>query len=729
MISLLPGQSERRETARSDRALVAIQHAMGAYAPTADLSMLGRAYVFSARAHAGQRRKSGEPYLAHPLAVAEIMTRLKMDIASVAAALLHDVLEDTSATQAQIADAFGDEVAGLVDGVTKIGQITFRSDQEKQAENFRKMLVCMASDIRVLLIKLGDRLHNMRTLSALAEARRHDIAQETLDIYAPLANRLGIGWMKSALEDLCFQTLSPAVYRTLAQQVAGGQAAREAYIQSVISKVQATMLAHGLPGQVTGRSKHLFSVDQKMHRRGIPFEEIYDLMGVRLITDSKMNCYAALGLIHSLWMPVPGRFKDYIAIAKSNLYQSLHTTVIGPEGRSVEFQIRTDEMHDLAEEGIAAHWVYKEGGRIDAKDERTFSWLRQLMEWQREIPDTRQFMASVKTDLFVDGIYIFTPKGDVQELVHGATPIDFAYAVHTEVGQHCVGAKVNGRIVQLGTPLKNGDRVEILTAATQRPSKDWLKIVKTSRARTKIKHFIREAERAESREIGRRLLEQALRRERISPAAAFKSEKLLLGIKEIGLHSTDDLFVAVGYGKVSVQHVVRLLSPEPALKEGIKERVIQSVGLGSRPVQVGGISDILVLLSKCCHPLPGDRIVGFVTRGRGLAIHRGDCANVDRLDCDRERIIEVEWGGASKTNHVVAITVETVDKPGLLAQVSTAISACGANIKSADISTSVDQKGTLQFQIEVADTKQLGRALKAIEKVTGVLRAVRTGKK
>ncbi|MFQ5950182.1 MAG: RelA/SpoT family protein, partial [Nitrospiria bacterium] len=503
-----------------------------AYAPQSDISLLEKAYTFSSRAHEGQRRWSGEPYLNHPLEVAAILTELKLDLPSVVAGLLHDVLEDTPHTTEELRREFGDDIASLVNGVTKIGKIVFRNDQEKQAENFRKMIVSMAEDIRVLLIKLADRLHNMRTLDALPEEKQKRIARETLEIYAPLANRLGIGWVKSELEDHCLRTLKPDIYQALVKNVKTGRGKREKYILSVIKIVQKTLKDNDFDYQVTGRTKHIFGIYQKMERYGVPFEEVYDLMGIRIITDSKMNCYALLGLVHSLWRPVLGRFKDYIAIPKSNLYQSLHTTIVGPEGRHVEFQIRTKEMHRIAEEGIASHWIYKEGRQVKEKDEQVFTWLRQLVEWQQDLIDTRQFMDSVKTDLFTDVVYVFSPKGDVKELVKGSTPIDFAYAIHTEIGNHCIGAKANGRMIPLRYQLKNGDTIEILTAPTHKPSKDWLKIVKTSKAKTKIKHLLQQEERAQSLQIGRKVLERALRKANLSPTEALKSEQILLEVKE-----------------------------------------------------------------------------------------------------------------------------------------------------------------------------------------------------
>src|SRR6058998_3582999 len=482
------------------------------YNPNAQVDLIRRAYDFSARAHEGQVRRSGEPYLQHPLAVAEVLATLKLDVSAIVAGLLHDTVEDTVCTREQIEAEFGKDIARLVDGVTKIGQIPFKSYEEKQAENFRKMLISMADDIRVILIKLADRLHNMRTLGHLNPAHQKKIAQETLDIYAPLANRLGIGWMKAELEDLCFKALKPDVYAALAERVAQRIEEREQYIQQVIGVVKAKLAEHRLAGELAGRSKHLYSIYQKMEHQGVSFDEIYDFTAIRVITDTQMSCYAIMGLIHSLWRPVPGRFKDYIGVPKSNHYQSLHTTVVGPQGEHVEFQIRTYEMHRVAEEGIAAHWTYKEQGEIDETEKRVFTWLRQLLESHQDLTDNRQFMESVKLDLYSDVVYVFTPKGAVKELVKGATPIDFAYAIHTEIGDHCSSAKVNGKMVPLKYQLRSGDTVEIVTAAAQAPHRDWLKFVRTPRAKNKIKHWLRVEEAKRSLELGKRLLERELRR-------------------------------------------------------------------------------------------------------------------------------------------------------------------------------------------------------------------------
>src|SRR5499425_513358 len=504
------------------------------YHAEADLGLIRRAFEFSAKAHEGQLRRSGEPYFRHPIAVAGVLTSLKTDVTAIVAGLLHDTVEDTLATPEELEKEFGTDVAHLVDGVTKIGKITFRNYEEKQAENFRKMVLSMADDIRVVLIKLADRLHNMRTLEHLSKAKRQEIAQETLEIYAPLANRLGIGWIKNELEDLCLKHLKPDVYETLQVRVAKRDEDRQQYIEEVIQLVDKAMRENGLPGEVYGRPKHLYGIYQKMNKQSITFEEVFDLTALRIVTDTKMNCYALLGVIHSLWRPVPGRFKDYIAIPKSNLYQSLHTTVVGPKGEHVEFQIRTEDMHRVAEYGIAAHWEYKEQGRVGERDSKAFGWLHQFVEWHQDLPDNRQFMDSVKLDLFHDVVYVFTPKGIVKELPKGSTPVDFAYAIHTEVGDHCVGAKVNGKIVPLKHQLASGDTVEILTSVTQTPHKDWLKFVRTSRAKTKIKHWIKIEEQKRSIEIGRRLLESEFRRHGMAPAQMLKSPELAATARQSG---------------------------------------------------------------------------------------------------------------------------------------------------------------------------------------------------
>jgi guanosine-3',5'-bis(diphosphate) 3'-pyrophosphohydrolase len=704
------------------------------YNPNAQVDLIRRAYDFSARAHEGQVRRSGEPYLKHPLAVAEVLAALKLDVPAIVAGLLHDTVEDTVCTQAQIEEEFGKNVARLVDGVTKIGQIHFKSYEEKQAENFRKMLISMADDVRVILIKLADRLHNMRTLEHLSPAHQQKVAQETLEIYAPLANRLGIGWMKAELEDLCFKALKPDVYAALAERVAQRVEEREQYIQEVIGVVRAKLAEHGLVGEMAGRSKHLYSVYQKMEKQGVSLEEVYDLTAIRVITDTQMNCYAIMGLIHSLWRPVPGRFKDYIGVPKSNHYQSLHTTVVGPKGEHVEFQIRTHEMHRIAQEGIAAHWTYKEQGEIDETEKRVFTWLRQLLESHQDLTDNRQFMESVKLDLYSDVVYVFTPKGAVKELVKGATPVDFAYAIHTEVGDHCSGAKVNGKMVPLKHQLRSGDTVEVVTTSTQMPHRDWLKFVKTPRAKNKIKHWLRVEEAKRSLEVGKRLLERELRRHDAALGPLLKTSRIQDVAKESGLPGPDELFTAIGYGRVSAIHIANRLCVEEGgrpVAAGAAVEVEEKAGAKRVPtadekgVKVKGVHDLMMHLSKCCEPVPGDRIIGYITRGRGLTIHTADCPNLDALDYDKARLVDVDWDTTQAVTVSVKISVLTLDKPGMLANVSAAITNAEANISRAEITTREDRKALLDFIVEVQNTAHVDRVVKAIEKIDGVLQARR----
>jgi len=700
------------------------------YNAEADLNIVRKAYEFSAKVHEGQRRRSGEPYLQHPIAVAGVLTSLRTDVTAIVAALLHDTLEDTVATPEELESEFGKDVVHLVDGVTKIGKITFKSHEEKQAENFRKMLLSMADDIRVVLIKLADRLHNMRTLEHLSQAKRHAIAEETLEIYAPLANRLGIGWIKNELEDLCLKHLKPDVYEVLRTRVAKRDEDRQQYIQEVIELVNKALQEHGLPGQVYGRPKHLYGIYQKMNKQSISFEEVYDLTALRIVTDTKMNCYALVGVIHSLWRPVPGRFKDYIAIPKSNLYQSIHTTVVGPKGEHVEFQIRTEEMHRVAECGIAAHWKYKEQGRVTERDSKTFGWLHQFVEWHRDLPDNRQFMDSVKLDLFHDVVYVFTPKGIVKELPRGSTPVDFAYAIHTEVGDHCVGAKVNGKIVPLKHLVESGDTIEILTSPTQTPHKDWLKFVRTSRAKTKIKHWIKIEEQKRSLEIGRRLLESEFRRHGMAPAQMLKSSELAAAARQAGYDTTDELIASVGFGHLPTANVMEKLaalsaSLVPEKRATPSKRKAVAGKSDDKGVKVKGARDVLMQLSRCCNPVPGDRILGYITRGRGLTIHAVDCPNLEALDYDRERLVEVEWDSATPSTHAVKISVMAVDKTGVLANVSSAIAECRANISRAEIATREDRKAVLDFIVEISGTDHLDQVLKTIERVDGVITARR----
>ncbi len=704
--------------------------------PDADEALLRRAYAFSAKAHEGQTRLSGEPYLRHPLAVAGILTFLKLDVTAIMAGLLHDTLEDTVATQEELQTHFGREVAHLVEGVTKIGQIPFRTYEEKQAENFRKMLLSMADDVRVVFIKLADRLHNMRTLEHLLESKQKQIAQETLEIYAPLANRLGMSWMTQELEDLCFQSLKPEAYSLLKLRVAKRGEERHAYVQSLIQATVDALAELGLPGQVAGRPKHLHSIHQKMERQGIPFEEVHDLAAIRIITDTRMNCYAILGIVHSLWPSVHGRVKDYIATPRTNLYQSLHTTVLGPQGDHVEFQIRTEDMHRLAEYGVAAHWRYKEPVIVAGRDEKVFSWLRQFVEWHKDLSDNRQFMDSVKRDLFHldvfhDVVFAFTPKGEVKELPLGSTPVDFAYAIHTEVGDHCVGAKVQGTIVPLRQPLASGDTVEILTAPTQVPSREWVKFVRTSRAKASIKHFLKVEEQKQGLALGCRLLDREFRRFHLPSVPSLASEPLSKVAIQRGYESVEDMARMVGYGRLSAAQVVNwLMSPgeDAAAKGDEAVYTVPTTATPRKPVkamQVMGGRAFLMQLSKCCSPVPGDLILGYITRGRGLLIHATGCPNLEALDYEKDRLVEVEWDAKVAGNHSVKVCVCTIDRPGVLASVSAAISASQANISRAEITTGEDQKAVLDFVMQIANTAHLERTLKAVGQVDGVISAKR----
>lgn len=697
-----------------------------------DVDLVRRAYIFSAKAHQGQTRMSGEAYLNHPLEVAYILADLKLDAATVAAGILHDTLEDTPTTHQELAALFGEDVAMLVDGMTKLSRMELKSREEREAENFRKMMVAMANDIRVILIKLADRLHNMRTLKFLPPEKQRQVAQETLDIYAPLANRLGIARIKTELEDLSFMYLNPAAYEDISRRVAQRRVERQGYIQELIEIVKGRLAEHGFRGEVTGRPKHFYGIWQKMQKQGISFDDVYDLIAIRIITDTKVNCYAILGLIHSLWTPVPGRFKDFIGVPKSNLYQSLHTTVIGPKGQRVEFQIRTEEMHRVAEEGIAAHWRYKERSLLSQKDERQFAWLRQLLEWLRDLPDAKEFMETVKGDLFPDVVYVFTPRGDVKELPTGSTPVDFAYSIHTDIGHQCVGAKVNGKIVPLKYQLQNGDRVEVITQPGHTPSRDWLKFVKTSKARARIKAWLKTEERRRSIILGRELLEKDLRKHDINPAKVLKSEDLIRIAQEMSHNSVDDLLAAIGYGKVSAHLVANKLAPERAHPEPVVKKPAKKPDTGrsgTAGIKISGMDNMLIHLSKCCNPVPGDKVVGFITRGRGVSIHTSDCPNVAELSFDKERLVEVTWGDFAVASHPVRITVRTVDRPGILGSVSSAISANEANITHAEAITGEENQATLNFTIDIKNIEHLNRILKSIESQSGVLevRRVKTG--
>ncbi|MBJ6727708.1 RelA/SpoT family protein [Geomesophilobacter sediminis] len=700
---------------------------VAAYNPGCDLDLLRKAYVFSAKVHQGQTRLSGEPYLVHPMEVAGILADLKLDLPAVVTGLLHDTVEDTLTTIEELDALFGPEVARLVDGVTKIGKIHFKTKEESQAENFRKMLLAMANDIRVILVKLADRLHNMRTLQYQPEAKQRAIAKETLDIYAPIANRLGISWVKGELEDLSFRYLEPQLYYDLASKVAKKKQERESYVSSVKEIIKKQLEEHGIKGEVSGRSKHLYSIYRKMQSRNVDIDQIYDLIAIRVNVDDIRECYEVLGIIHSTWKPIPGRFKDYIAMPKGNMYQSLHTTVIGPLGERMEVQIRTSEMHRVAESGIAAHWKYKEGGKgYDEKEVRRFTWLRQLLEWQQELDDSREFMDTVKVELFPEDVFVFTPKGDVKGFPKGSTPIDFAYSIHSDVGHRCVGAKVNGKLVPLKHELKTGDIVEVITSPHHTPSKDWLKIVKSSRARNRIRAWVKTEERMRSIILGREICEKEFRRYSVNFAKMSKTGELKRVAQEFGFQAEDDLMASVGYGKLSSNQILGKLLPAEKLEAAAehKETRIGKVldklkGKSSSAIQIDGVEDVLVRFGKCCNPLPGDEIVGFITRGRGVTIHTRDCPFA--LDSEPERRIEVAWNKGTKSALPVKIRVVCNDEKGILAHIATAITNCEANISSASIQSTLDKRGENLFEVDVTDLGHLKRVFSSIMKVKGVI--------
>jgi GTP pyrophosphokinase len=706
-----------------------IEEQVVAYNPKANLDLIRRSYIFAAKVHKGQARLSGEPYLYHPLEVASVLTQLKMDPPTIAAGILHDAVEDTLATVCELRGFFGDETANLVEGVTKISKIAFSSKEERQAESFRKMVLAMAKDIRVLIIKLADRLHNMRTLEPFSDEKRKRISQETLDIYAPLAHRLGIAWIKWELEDLAFRYLQPEAYYELVEKVAKKRKEREGEINELIKLLVQKLKEMDIEAQISGRPKHFYSIYKKMRHQGKAFEEIYDLTAVRVLCHNIKDCYGTLGVVHGLWKPIPGRFKDFVAMPKINLYQSLHTTVIGPKGEPVEIQIRTKDMHKVAEEGIAAHWKYKEGKAEIDQDDKTFAWMRQLLEWQQDLKESKEFMDTVKVELLPDEVYVFTPKGDVRGLPRGATPVDFAYSIHTDVGNRCVGAKVNGRLVPLSHNLNNGDIVEINTNPHHKPSKDWLKFIKTSRAISRVKQFIKAEQRTRSIALGREMLEKEIKKLGKSPANLMKSERLQAALTRMGLPNEDELLVHIGYGKISgKQAAIRLLTPEEQaqLPAVLEEKEKKALKAGKPPVEEGikikGVDNVLIRFSKCCNPLPGDEIIGFITRGRGVSIHTADCPNIESLSYDPERHIRVEWEVDKKVSHPVKISVLAgEDRPGLLAEITAAISSSNANITEADVKVTEDRRGINTFVLEIKDVVQLQQVMQAIMKVKGVM--------
>jgi GTP diphosphokinase / guanosine-3',5'-bis(diphosphate) 3'-diphosphatase len=695
--------------------------------PKFDKELIRKAYQFSVTAHKDQKRSSGEPFFNHPLEVAKILAGLQLDSRTVITGLLHDTVEDTVATLEEIQKTFGPEITALVDGVTKISQITFQTSEEKQAENFRKMILAMAKDLRVILVKLADRLHNMRTLQHLKPEKQMRIAQETLDIYSPLANRLGLSSVKRELEDLALRYTKPEIYYRLVQQVAKKIKERENYTSDVLAMLQTTLSDHGMKNAlVSGRPKHFYSIHKKMEKRDLTYEQVYDITGFRILVDSVEQCYGVLGLIHSLWTPVPGRFKDYIAIPKANFYQSLHTTVIGPDGERIEIQIRTKAMHDTAERGIAAHWAYKEGG-VSEKDRERFDWLNRLVEWNRDLSDPNEFLETVKLDLFAEDIYVFTPKGQVMEFPQGATPLDFAYTIHTDLGHHCIGAKVNNRIVPLKHKLKSGDTVEILTSPSQRPNKDWLKIVRTSRAKNKIRQFIKIEEHEKSKEMGGMILEKELKRQNLKMKALIKDGSLQKVAEAFSMRNLDDLLSAIGYGKISARKVMTKLAP-PEGPENAKEspsflqKIFEEATKKNKErhvVKVKGVDDLLVRFARCCNPVPGDSVVGFITRGRGISVHSRKCTKI--FESDPHRLVDIEWDLTKKTERHVKIRVVCEDRPGLLADMSERIRDQQANIAQAQVGTTKDKKAVCFFSISIRDVAHLKKIISKLEGINGVI--------
>ena len=719
-IGAVPGV-DPRDTARAVLPPVLFDR-IGEYADRLDLETITRAFEFSQVAHAGQTRRSGEPYVTHCVEVAHILADLHLDTVTLASALIHDVVEDTSATVGDVEDAFGAEIATVVDGLTKIGRVEFRTNTEQQVENYRKLLLSMAQDARVILIKLADRLHNMRTLEHLPPEKRQRVALETREIYAPLAHRLGMAEIKWELEDLAFKFLEPEAFQELKSQVASKRREREELIERLRAPLEADLLDAGISCEVTGRPKHLWSIHRKMQRREKPYEEIYDLMAMRVVTDTIADCYHALGVIHNRWTPLQERFHDYIATPKSNMYRSLHTTIFGPGGRLDEIQIRTREMHRTAEFGIAAHWKYKQDGRTGDEVDDTLSWFRQVLEWQQDAREPEEFLEFLRVDLFQDEIFVFTPLGDVKQLPKGATPIDFAFAVHTEVGYHCSGARVNGRIAPLSRELRNGETVEILTDAKQRPTRDWLAFVKTARARNKIRQWIKTEEHSSSARLGREFLEREIRRVRLAKPT---DEQFASAASALGHPDRDSLFAALGRGDLGPSAVIRALYPEkeeiePPPPPSAFDRLVARVrGTRSKGVRIQGLDNLMVRYAQCCQPVPGDKAMGYITRGRGVTIHRVDCPNVLQMSDHPERRVPIDWEGEAGGRFLVRLVLEGTDRRGLFADIAGTVTATNTNIQSAELrSETSGMSGT--FVVEVENLAHLNRVLGAIRKIKGV---------
>ncbi len=714
--------------------------------PHDDLGLIRRAWEFCVQQHSGQRRASGEPYIIHPLEVCQILADLKMDSTAIAAGLLHDAVEDTDVTSPEIARRFNDQVAHIVEGVTKLDKIKFANREDHQAENIRKMLLAMVTDVRVVIIKLADRLHNMRTLQHLKPEKQQKIARETLDIYAPLAHRLGMGKLRGELEDLAFQYTDSFAYTQLASEVEALRGANEGFLADIVGQIEGLMRENGKEGRVESRIKRIYSIHQKLTAQKIPVDQVYDLLAVRIICRSKEDCWAILGLLHSKWPPVPGRIKDFISMPRPNQYQSLHTTLIGPGGHQFEVQIRTEEMHRIAEEGIAAHWKYKAGDVVSAKDEQRLAWVRQLMEWQREMSDPNEFMSTLKMDMYPEEVYTFTPKGKVVVLPKDASPVDFAYAIHTEVGNTTIGAKINGRIVPLRTKLRNGDIVEISTQAGHAPSRDWLSFTKSSRARNKIKHWLNEHQRERAIEIGNKLLEREARKFKVT-LGKFGEADYVRVANDYGLGTQAELMAAVGFGRYSARVVLNKLEPgstAPAMEaetatpgtDAISQMsdAVKRVffGKGSDSLQVEGQDDLLIYRARCCNPIRGEEIIGYVTRGKGVAVHSRSCPNVQNLLYESDRRIQVEWGkdpdAQKPTTYPVKLTVICEDRAGMLKEFTAIISDDGTNIRSTATSGTPDGNAIVDFVIETVDMRHLTRLTQTLRRVPGVIDVQRVQK-
>lgn len=703
------------------------------YNPHYDLSRIIKAYNFAENAHEGQFRKSGEKYFIHPINVALILAELELDESTVIAGLLHDVIEDTRYTFDDIKREFGEEIALLVDGVTKLGKLTYETKEERQAENLRKMFLAMARDIRVILIKLADRLHNMRTLKFMNETKKKEKAIETLEIYAPIAHRLGISKIKWEFEDLCLRYLDPDAYYDLVEKVAKKRREREEYINLVIKKLKENLENLNIDYEIYGRPKHFYSIYKKMVYQHKSFEEIYDLTAVRVIVDNVKDCYGVLGIVHTMWKPIPGRFKDYIAMPKPNMYQSLHTTVIGPKGEPLEIQIRTWEMHRIAEYGIAAHWKYKEGKVEEGELDKKLTWLRQLLEWQRDLKDPKEFMESLKIDFFTNQVFVFTPKGDVIELPFGSTPVDFAYKIHSAVGNSCIGAKVNGRIVPLNYKLKTGNIVEVLTSShSNGPSRDWLKFVKSTNAKNRIKQWFKKERKEENIERGKELLEKEVKRQGYNIKELLRAEWLNDIVKKLRLNSIDDLYAAIGYGGITLNQII------PKLKEKYKAEQKENTPIGNNKelqskvtktkqkrdtkqgVKVKGIDNILVRFAKCCNPVPGDEIIGYITRGRGITVHRTDCPNIAN-DENRDRLIDVEWDTDKKISYQTEIQVIAPDRKGLLSEITNIISEAKLDVTAINARTTKEKIAIINLTIEISNTDQLLKIMNKFKSMSGVI--------